>query len=606
MAKGNLQIHTENILPIIKKWLYSEKDIFIRELVSNSCDAISKTRILRDAGELSVADETFQIELVLDVDARTLTITDNGIGMTGEEVEKYIAQVAFSGAEEFLGKYKGQEEKDQIIGHFGLGFYSAYMVSKTVTIDTLSYREGSLPVLWSCDGSSEYSLEEGTRTSRGTAICLHIDQESDEYLQEHKLREMLEKYCAFLPYPILLNGTRINTEEPLWLKNPSQCSDEEYLKFYRTLYPMDADPLFWIHLNVDYPFHVQGILYFPKIHQRFDWNKSAIKLFCNRVFVSDQCKDLIPDYLTALKGVIDSHDIPLNVSRSTLQIDQTVRQLSSHISKKVTDKLSNLYQNSREKFLTAWKDIELIVKLGALQDDKFYERSRSFLIWKTVGGEVTTIDEYLERHKETYQNKIFYAPDAKQAHLLNIYTTKGIELLIAPHPIDTALINRLEGRLAPVTFQRADGAIDPIIVDGTREKSLLDAEGKTESSKIADFIRAALRMKNIEVEAKSLASDTLPGFILIDEQTRRMRDYLALSDQKMPDFAEKQTFVVNTNNQLINSLYALQEKNASLANELVNGLYKLSLLSQKELKVEEIPQLVEQATGLFEKLLAKN
>ncbi|MBS0649908.1 MAG: molecular chaperone HtpG, partial [Verrucomicrobia bacterium] len=370
MAQGTLKIHTENILPIIKKWLYSDKDIFVRELVSNACDAMQKCKVLREHNQIEALDDEFRIDIVIDKEKRTLTISDTGIGMTADEVEKYIAQIAFSGAEEFLGKYKTQNEKDQIIGHFGLGFYSAYMVAEKVTIDTLSYQNNSTPVFWSCDGSSEYQIDAGARSKRGTDIILHIDKDNEEFLEEAKIRSILQQYCAFLPFPIHLNGTHLNSKQPLWIKPANECTEQEYLDFYHALYPMDPDPIFWIHLNVDYPFNLKGILYFPKITRRFDWNHSLIKLFCNRVFVSDNCKDLIPDYLMVLRGAIDSPDIPLNVSRSYLQMDRTVRQLSSHIAKKVTDRLSSLYTTDRAKFLEAWPDIEMIIKLGILQDEK--------------------------------------------------------------------------------------------------------------------------------------------------------------------------------------------------------------------------------------------
>ncbi|HEY5236137.1 MAG TPA: molecular chaperone HtpG, partial [Rhabdochlamydiaceae bacterium] len=311
MTQGTLKIHTENILPIIKRWLYSDKDIFVRELVSNACDALRKLQILRDQNLADFKDEDLKIELFVDKEARTLQFVDTGLGMIAEEVEKYIAQIAFSGAEEFLNKYQGSGEKEQIIGHFGLGFYSAYMVAEKVTIDTLSYQAASEPAFWSCAGSSDYTLEKGSRTSRGTTITLHVGADSDEFLEVSRLREILERYCQFLPYPILLNGDRINEQDPLWLKNPSDCTEKEYLDFYHTLYPMEPDPIFWIHLNVDVPFHLQGILYFPKLTKRFDWNKSNIQLFVSRVFVSESCKDLIPDFLMCLRGAIDSPDIPL-------------------------------------------------------------------------------------------------------------------------------------------------------------------------------------------------------------------------------------------------------------------------------------------------------
>jgi molecular chaperone HtpG len=604
MSKKKLTIHTENILPIIKKWLYSDKDIFLRELISNACDAIQKCRTLREHQELDVADDTFRIDVIVDKEARTIKLIDNGIGMSKDEVEKYIAQVAFSGAEEFLGKYKSANEKDQIIGHFGLGFYSSYMVASTVTIDTLSYRPNEEAALWSCDGSSEYLLETGKRETRGTEITLHVDKESDEFLEESKLRSMLQHYCSFLPFPIYLNNTHINEKEPLWLKNSSECTEQEYLDFYRALYPMEQDPIFWIHLNVDYPFHLKGILYFPKISRRFDWNQNTIKLFCNRVFVSDNCKDLIPDYLMVLRGAIDSPDIPLNVSRSALQMDRTVRQLAQHISKKVSDRLASLFLTDRETFIKAWPDIEIIIKLGMLQDEKFYERSKEFLLWKTLDGEWTTVEQYLERHKEAYKGKVYYTSEENPSgQFLSLYKEKGIEILLASAVVDTPVINLLEEHHPGINFQRLDGAIDENMLDPSREKTLLDANGKSQAINIAEYIRSQLPKDNLTVEAKSLVNDSVPAFFIVDEQLRRMRETLALSQQVLPpSITSKRTFVVNTNNKLIQAIYGLQEKDPALSGEMIHHLYDLSLLSQKELDAASLSEFVARSNRLMEKI----
>ncbi|MBI3237206.1 MAG: molecular chaperone HtpG [Chlamydiales bacterium] len=604
-TQGSLKIHTENILPIIKKWLYSDKDIFVRELVSNACDAMQKCKVLREHGQIDSPDEAFRIDITLDKEKRTLTFSDTGIGMTQEEVEKYIAQIAFSGAEEFLSKYQTQNEKDQIIGHFGLGFYSAYMVAKTVTIDTLSYQEGAVPVLWSCEGSSEYRIDPGARAERGTTITLHIDQDSDEFLEENRIRAILQEYCAFLPFPIYLNNSHLNSKQPLWIKSSSECTEKEYLDFYKSLYPFDPEPIFWIHINVDYPFHLKGILYFPKITRKFDWNQSHIKLFCNRVFVSDNCKDLIPDYLMVLKGAIDSPDIPLNVSRSYLQMDQTVRKLSSHISKKVTDRLLALYTNEKEKFISAWPDIEMIIKLGILQDEKFYEKSKEFLIWKNLDNQWTTIEEYLDRNQESRKGKVFYTADDKShQQCLELYKNKGIEVLHTSSLVDTPLINHLENKLDDVRFLRIDGAIDESILDPSREKTLLDTDGKTEAVQIADFIRSKLSDKTLEVEAKSLSADHIPAFIVIDEEMRRMRETLALSQQTLPpSLGSKRTFVVNTNNPLIRAIFAMRQNTPELAADVVSHLYDLSLLAQKELDPSAISQFVSRSNQVLERLL---
>jgi molecular chaperone HtpG len=580
MRKNNLSIHSENILPIIKKWLYSDKDIFLRELVSNASDALSKVRII-----LGEEQGEFKISISIDKAKKTISITDTGIGMTEEEVEKYIAQIAFSGAEEFASKYKSQTEKDPIIGHFGLGFYSAYMVSSQVEIDTLSYLPGAKPAFWSCDGSTAYTIGEGKRETRGTQITLHLDEESLEYLEESKLKELLTRYCSFMPFSIELNGKSIGNQAPLWQKNPSECTEQEYLAFYRHLFPFDPEPIFWIHLNVDYPFHLQGILYFPKIHRRFDANESTIKLFCNRVFVSDNCKDILPDYLMVLRGAIDSPDIPLNVSRSYLQVDKNVKQLSSHISKKVSDRLNQLYKTDKEKYIASWPDVEMIVKLGLLQDDKFYERIKDVLIWKNNQGGWTTIQD---------TKKVFYST-VENSPLLKLYKD---EIIFATTPIDTAVIQSLENKLS-ITFQRVDGALDESLLDPTREKTLLDSEGKTESARIADLMRGAL--KDVEVDAKSLASDELAGMVVVDENQRRLRDYMSLT-QGQKGFGAKKTFVVNTNNKLIQILSKLQQKQPEIATAIAQSVYDLSLLAQREIEPADLEPIVARQTQILEKI----
>ncbi len=605
MTKGKVKIHSENILPIIKKSLYSDVDIFLRELVSNSCDALHKMKVLRDQGHVVVKDQDFQIDVKIDKESKTLRILDTGIGMTGEEIENYIAQIAFSGAEEFVKKYNTNDEKDQIIGHFGLGFYSAFMVSHKVEIDSLSYQEGSQPAFWRCDeGSSEYDLIEGSRALRGTEIILHINEDNEEFLEESRIREILKKYCSFIPYPLYLNGNRINDQEPLWLKNPSELSDKDYKEFYRYLYPMEPEPIFWVHINVDFPFHLQGILYFPKMSKNMDFSKSNIQLYYSRVFVSDNCKDLIPDYLIVLKGAIDSPDIPVNVSRSYLQMDRTVRQLSSHISKKVADKLSTLYTTDRDTFIKYWPDIEMVIKLGAIQDEKFYERIKHFLLWKNADGEWTNVEDYLERNKSKQENTVFYGYDEKQdSQFLNLYKSKGIEVVYANSYLDTSLISFLESKLSNVKFQRIDGAINDLILDKERENTLLDSEGKTVSAKISEYFRKIIGTDQLEVEAKSIASDELPAFVVIDEQSRRIRDYLTISQQDLPTgLMDKKTFVVNTNNKLIQSVYKLKDTNPDLAKAMIQQIYELSLLSQKELDPQSISSFIQRSNTVLEQL----
>lgn len=606
MTKQPLQIHSENILPIIKKWLYSDKDIFVRELVSNACDAIHKVKILRDKGELQAQDDEFKIEVQINKTERTLKFIDTGIGMDAEEVQKYIAQIAFSGAEDFLKKYQSNNEQDQFIGHFGLGFYSAYMVADKVEINTLSYKPGAEPVFWSCDGSSDYTIEKGTRAARGTEITLFIGKDGEEFLEHSRMDQVLHHYCSFLPYPVYLGNELINSQEPLWLKSPAECTSNDYLEFYRHLYPFQEDPLFWVHLNVDYPFHLKGILYFPKIRRDFDMNKNTVKLFCNRVFVSDNCKDVIPNYLMALRGVIDSPDIPLNVSRSYLQMDRTVRQLGGHISKKVSDSLSTLYRNERERYIQCWEDISMVVKLGILEDEKFYERVKDILIWKNVKGGWMTVEEYLEPNREKTQGKILYTRDEKHlSPIIGIYNDKGIDILIAKSPIDPYLMQFIENKLSSVHFQRLDASLEDHLIDKGREKTILDSSGRTEAAGIADFIRAKLGDDKIEVEAKSLAVDALPGFILFDEKQRRMRDYMLAMDpteNKSHQLLNKRTFVVNTNNHLISAAQKIDAVSPELAGDIIRETYELALLSQHEMDPGALSAFIERTSHVLEKL----
>jgi len=601
MAEGKLKIHSENILPIIKKWLYSDKDIFVRELVSNSCDAISKLKILIDA-----TAETFRIDITIDKEKKQLIFEDNGLGMDHDEVEKYIAQLAFSGAEDFVKKYEQKNEKEQIIGHFGLGFYSSFMVANHVEIQTLSYKPEAKAVCWKSDGSSTYTIDASERLKRGTKIILSLADDEAEYLEEARLKEILRQNCAFLPYPIHLNGTEINEKEPLWLKAPAECTEQEYLDFYHTLFPMEGDPLFWIHLNVDYPFHLKGILYFPRLSKENDIKKQSIKLFCNRVFVSDNCQDLLPDYLMLLKGAIDSPDIPLNVSRSYLQMDRTVRQLGQHIAKKIADRLNVLYRDDREKFISYWKDIETILKYGALQDEKFYEKIKSFLIWKTSNDTWATVEEVLEA---SGKKEIFYTQDEKQSsQILNLYKEQKIEVLIVPHTLlDQALIQFLESKTDSV-FKRIDSALEESICDPSKEKGLLDAEGRSEGGKLADLFRKNLETQNLEVEAKSLANNSLFGFLMMKEQERRMRDSFAFRNQEMMGHAHglvKPTFVINTNNKLIQAISKVEKSDPDLAKEMVLEVYDLAQLSQQEMRGEDLSHFIERSGQVLEKLACK-
>lgn len=600
MRKNTLSIHSENILPIIKKWLYSSRDIFLRELISNACDAIKKLRVLRECGQAS--DDALPLEIHVSIDKleKTITISDNGIGMTEEEVEKYIAQIAFSGAEEFLAKYKKESEADPIIGHFGLGFYSSYMVSQKVELKTLSYLADAKPVFWSCDGSSSYEIGLSDRKERGTDIILHLSDEHEEFLQESKIRELLERYCSFMPDPIFLSGKPINNGEPLWCKSPASCSQQDYLEFYRKLYPLKEDPLFWIHLNVDYPFRLQGVLYFPRAADRLENKLSKILLFCNRVYVSDECNEILPEYMMTLRGAIDSPDIPLNVSRSYLQIDQKVRQLGAHISKKIADKLTSLFKTDRDSYAANFADIEWFLKLGLLQDEKFRDRVKEILIWKNNHKEWTTAQEYLDRAKE---KKIYYCREACGSKIQQVYLDRGIELLYLSNAIDSPVLSALELGLG-AKFQSIDSELDEALIDASREKTLLDADGKTLSTRIADHFRAELP-KELTIEAKSLSSDSIAGLLLVEEQMRRMRDFDILTQDNKGRHAWKlgQTFVVNTNNKLVQAAYRLAEKKPDLSKQLAIQIYDLARLSQKELESNEVEQVLARQQSLLEELV---
>jgi len=596
MTEGKLKINSENIMPIIKKWLYSDKDIFLRELVSNATDATSKRMILAEKGMGSIPSEaTLAITISLDKESKLLTISDNGLGMTKEEVEKYITDVAFSGAAEFVEKYQMDAEKSGIIGHFGLGFYSAFMVASAVEIKTKSYKEGASAVLWHCDGSSNYTIVDTDKESVGTDVILHIND--DEMLDEDKLKSILRKYCLFLPHPIYFEDERINNEEPLWIKQPSDCTEEEYKAFFKKLYPVEEDPIFWVHLNVDHPFHLKGILYFPKVNPRFDFQSASINLYSNRVFVSNNLKDLFPDFLTVMRGAIDSFDIPLNVSRSYLQMNSTVKMLSIHIAKKLGDKLASFAEEDKEKFQSLWPNMETIVKLGALREEKFYDKVKDILLFKTIKGDFLTAESYLEKHKDAYDHKIFYTSEDEDTAFLSMYKDKGIEVLKGGGPLDSALFNTLEAKLS-CHFQRIDGGLSDMILDNKENQ-------ESDHKELTDFVKESLDLHYVDVEAKSLSSSELPGFVLIDEGTRRMRDYFAMSQKEMPiDAFNKHTFVINTNNSLVKSVHSLKEHNPKLSKALVKQVYDLSLLSQKEMHPDSLSEFIKRTGSVIEELAA--
>ena len=608
--RGNISIHTENIFPIIKKWLYSDKDIFIRELVSNGCDAISKLKRLDSMGEANIStDENFKVVVSLNKTNKTLKFIDNGIGMTEEEVEKYITQVAFSGAEDFINKYKDKmgEDKD-IIGHFGLGFYSAFMVAKTVQIDTLSYKENLTPIKWICDGGTEYEISNSEdRKERGTTITLFMDDDSLEFLEYYKVREIIEKYCGFLPTEIYLEDEEkeekeedkkpLNDTTPLWVKSPKDCSDEEYKAFYKKVFNDFNDPLFWIHLNVDYPFNLKGILYFPKLKHEFEATEGQVKLYNNQVFVADNIKEVIPEFLLLLKGTIDCPDLPLNVSRSFLQKDKDVIKISKHIVKKVADKLVGLYKNERENFNNFWNDIQIFIKYGCLRDESFYEKIKDIIIFKNLNDEHITLKEYLEKNKEKHENKVFYVNDVKQqSQYIKMFKEADLDAVILDSSLDNHFISFLESKEIGVNFSRIDSDISESLKDTNNE------EDKDLNNKIEDLFKNIIKDKVKEIKVEGLKNQNTPAVILVSEQSRRMMEMSKMfGGMDMGNmFNEEKTLVLNKNNAIIKKLISEDVNNKEeKVNLICNYILDLALLSNKELTSEEMNEFLNRSNELI-------
>lgn len=607
--KGNISIHTENIFPIIKKWLYSDKDIFIRELISNGCDAISKLKRLQSLGEATLeGEQDYKVIVSVNKENGTLKFIDNGIGMTEEEVKKYINQVAFSGAEDFINKYKDKigEDKD-IIGHFGLGFYSAFMVAKRVQIDTLSYIDGSEAVTWVCDGGTEYEISPSTKDSRGTTITLFVDEDSKEFLEAFKVREVIEKYCSFLPIEIYLeeegkeekeeDKKPLNDTTPLWMKSPKDCTDEEYKEFYKKVFLDFNDPLFWIHLNVDYPFNLKGILYFPKLKHELEATEGQVKLYNNQVFVADNIKEVIPEFLLLLKGTIDCPDLPLNVSRSFLQKDKDVMKISKHIVKKVADKLVSLYKNERENFNSFWKDIQIFIKYGCLRDESFYEKIKDIIIFKRLNGEYITLKEYLEENKEKHENKVFYVTDEKQqSQYIKMFKEANLDALVLDCSLDNHFISFLEAKETGVTFTRIDSDISEILKSDSNE-DLKDINDKVQSL----FKDLAFNgIKDVKIE--SLRNSETPAMILVSEQSRRMAEMSKMfGGMDMPNmFSEEKTLVVNNNNSIIKKLSQINlEENKDKVELICNYIVDVALLSNKELSPEEMDNFINRSNKIL-------
>ncbi len=591
LEQGSITIHTENIFPIIKQSLYSDREIFLRELISNAADAIAKLKMAKLAGEVADPPEP-EITIALNKEAKTLSVSDTGIGMTAEEVKKYINQVAFSSAEEFLQKYKGKDAEQAIIGHFGLGFYSSFMVSQRVEIDTLSYQPGSTPVKWSCDGSPTFTLSDSQRSAIGTTVTLYLSADSEEYLEPSRIRELVRKYCDFIPVPIKLNGEVINRQKPLWKIPPSELKDEDYLEFYRYLYPFQEDPHFWVHINTDYPFIVQGILYFPKLRPDIDPTKGQVKLFCNQVFVQDNCEEVIPKFLLPLRGAIDSPDIPLNVSRSFLQNDRTVRRIGDHIAKKVADRLNELYKEDYEKYVKVWPDISLFMKFGAMNNDKFFAQIKDILIFRVAGSpadkpEYVTLKEYLERMREKQNKRVYYATDeAAQSAYIDLHRSQGLEVILLDSWIDSHFSSFLEReyREEGIQFKRVDSELDETLIQKDKAAEIVDpVTQKTRSEKLVDLFRQALGKEKLQIKAEALKSESVPAMILLPEALRRLQELNAILQQKPMEFLEEHTLVLNTAHPLIQNLQALAEegRDPELVNLICNHIYDLALITQK-------------------------
>ncbi|MBE9109659.1 molecular chaperone HtpG [Nodosilinea sp. LEGE 07298] len=652
LEQGNISIHTENIFPIIKKALYSEHEIFLRELVSNAVDAIKKLSMVARSGEYSGDVGSPEIEIKIDKDKKTLSVSDTGIGMTADEVKQYINQVAFSSAEEFITKYKDSAAEDPIIGHFGLGFYSSFMVASTVEIDTLSYKEGAEAVHWSCDGSTQFELSASERSSVGTTITLTLMEGEEEYLEPARIRQLIKTYCDFMPVPIKIDGEVVNKHEAPWKQSPSSLTDDDYLEFYRYLYPFQEDPLLWIHLNTDYPFVVNGILYFPKLKPDIDITKSSIKLYCNQVFVTDNCEEVVPRFLLPLRGVIDSTDIPLNVSRSFLQGDRTVRRIADYIAKKVGDSLKALYRDDRPKYIASWQDLGNFVKFGSLNDDKFKEQVKDILIFRTTaqlgnaeeapkvevqtdegdawsdvsesakpatdakGNFYTTLQEYLERNKEKHENRVFYATDeVSQATYIQLFKSQGLELLFMDSFIDTHFIPTLEREYSEVKFTRVDADLDDTLLDKEKQSEIVDpATNKTRDDEVKEMFEKAIGKPRVNVKPQALKGEGAPpAMVLVPEEARRMQETMAMIQQQEMQFPDDHVLMVNTAHPLIQNLLGLSQSTiigadggsspaGDMATMICNQVYDTALMAQKGFDADGMKAYVERSNTLLTKL----
>ena len=603
MQKGNIRVQTENIFPIIKKFLYNEHDIFIRELVSNAVDATQKLKTLSSLGEAKGEIGEIGISISIDKEKKTVTISDKGIGMTEEEVDKYLNQVAFSGAEEFLDKYKGQNENN-IIGHFGLGFYSSFMVSEKVEVITRSFKEGAKAVRWECDGSPEFLLEDVEKEGRGTDIVLHLNEESIEFLEPERIKTVLDKFCRFLPVPILFEDKQINNPAPAWTKKPADLTAEDYQNFYKELYPFNEAPLFWIHLNVDYPFSLTGILYFPKIKQSYEIQKDKIQLYCNQVFVTDEVKDIVPEFLMLLQGVIDSPDIPLNVSRSYLQGDPNVRKINSHITKKVADKLEEIFKIDRPSFEEKWESLGLFVKYGMMTDDKFLEKANKFLILQSTEGKFFTFDEYkmatetLQKNKEGKQVILYSTDPVQQDAFIQQAVATGYVVVKMETIIDNGFVNQMEMKWENVQFVRVDSDITENLID--KQEGGESVLSKEEEATLKELFSLKIPELNVTVDVKGLSATASPVVATRPEFMRRMKDMASMQGgmgafyASMPD---EVTLTVNGNHPLFKNI--LSEPAKEKQEKIIHNLADLALLSQGLLKGNTLTSFINRSVELM-------
>ena len=656
---GSLSINSENIFPIIKKWLYSDHDIFFRELISNGCDAITKLKKLEVMGEYQLPDDNkFKVEVIVNDKEKTLTFIDNGIGMTADEVNEYINQIAFSGAEAFLKQYKDKTSEDQIIGHFGLGFYSAFMVADKVTIDTLSFKEGATPVHWECDGGTEFDMSDGDRTERGTKITLFLNEDSLEFANEYRAREVIMKYCAFMPTEIYLtnpnaepqydtinpdevldtdtvfetivepekteekeneDGTKetvvvapettktkilrrpvpLNNTNPLWTKHPNDCTEDEYKDFYRNVFHDFKEPLFWIHLNMDYPFNLKGILYFPKINTEYDSIEGTIKLYNNQVFIADNIKEVIPEFLMLLKGVIDCPDLPLNVSRSALQNDGFVKKIADYITKKVADKLSGMCKTEKESYEKYWDDINPFIKFGCLKVDKCCEKMNDYILFKNLDGKYLTLPECLEENKEKHENTVFYVTDEiTQGQYIKMFKDEGMDAVILKHNIDQPFITHLEQKNEGVKFLR----IDADLTDNFKESSEGEPSEETKASydKLTELFKKSLNNDKLEIKIEKLKNDKISSMVTLSEENRRMQDMMKMYGMMGMDssmFGTNLTLILNANNELVK--YLMNNADSENAPLFCEQLYDLAVLSHEQLSPEAMTKFVERSNKIM-------